>query len=230
MSLRSPIRETPSKSLTSAAILTGKCEASKLPIAEMPDSPAIKLDHDAGASDPSGVTIPMPVTATRLRTVPLTLTPRHAYAGRRHPPLIAYRSHREIHRGALGWNLHDGQLEPITGIDEGAKFHISNADGCVQWNCGIVGQFRHAPGQSDRSVEQKGRRKHRAAREMIGVKGSRRRRNDFGLHTSLDVRECFKRYCVGEFRIESCQHASARQEHLQLALHAGRIVELIERQ
>ena len=55
-----------SKSFTWPAIRTGSPSVSKVEIQSMPLSPASAARQVPGASSPSGVTAPMPVTATRL--------------------------------------------------------------------------------------------------------------------------------------------------------------------
>ena len=53
-----------SKSFTSAAIRTGNSLASKARMKSIPLSPATAARHVDGASPPSGVTAPSPVTTT----------------------------------------------------------------------------------------------------------------------------------------------------------------------
>jgi hypothetical protein len=55
-----------SKSFSSQAKWTGNSEASNCWISAAPDSPATRFDHDVSTSFPSGVTMPSPVTTTRL--------------------------------------------------------------------------------------------------------------------------------------------------------------------
>ncbi len=61
-----PARPVGSKSLTSAAIRTGKPSASKARIQSIPLSPATAAFQVERASFPTGVIAPSPVTATRL--------------------------------------------------------------------------------------------------------------------------------------------------------------------
>jgi hypothetical protein len=68
-SLRSPITRSASKPLTSAAMRVGNPLASKLRISAAPLRAASSESQVEATSLPAGVTIPMPVIATRRRSV-----------------------------------------------------------------------------------------------------------------------------------------------------------------
>ncbi len=67
------IQSVGSKSFSSQAKCTGNSLASNCWIGAAPDSPAIRFAHEVSTSLPSGVTMPSPVTTTRL----LPLSPAH---------------------------------------------------------------------------------------------------------------------------------------------------------